>query len=412
MRILHILDHSVPLHSGYSFRTLAILREQRALGWETCHLTSPKQGVSASDEETVDGLTFYRTAMPLVRLPALPGASEIAQMRATARRIREAVDRTRPDLLHAHSPALTAIPAAWVGRQTGLPVVYEVRAFWEDGSVEHGTSKAGGLRYRMTRALETFALKRVDAITTICEGLRRDIAARGIPIAKLTVIPNAVDPQDFLPGGIPDQDLKQALGLAGTSVIGYIGSFYAYEGLSTLLAAMPVILRESPQVRLLLAGGGPEDAALRRQAAELQLSDKIVFTGRVPHAEIQRYYDLIDLLVYPRLASRLTDLVTPMKPLEAMAMEKLFVASDVGGHRELLPRGVSGRLFRAGDPADLARGVLEILAAPERWPALRREGRDYVLRERTWSGSVERYRAVYERCLDGHRSVRGPAGKA
>lgn len=401
MRILHILDHSIPLHSGYTFRTLAILRAQRALGWETSHLTGPKQGVSTSLQETVDGLTFYRTPMTRGVFSSLPSMSELELMRAMTRRIREVVDVARPDLLHAHSPALNAIPALWAARRTGLPVVYEVRAFWEDASVEHGTSSAGDLRYKLTRGLETYALQRANAVTTICEGLRSDMLARDVPSSKVTVIPNGVDVSDFSPGGVADESLKRRLGLEGNTVIGYIGSFYAYEGLSLLLEALPKIIERAPLVRLLLAGGGPQEAALKKQVAALGLTDKVVFAGRVPHSDVNRYYDLIDLLVYPRLSSRLTDLVTPMKPLEAMAMEKLFIASDVGGHRELVPDGVSGRLFRAGDAADLAQSALRLLDDRTHWAAMRQEGRDYVVRERNWSSSVERYRNVYETCLGG-----------
>src|SRR5690349_13295518 len=141
MRILHVLDHSVPLHSGYTFRTLAILREQRRLGWETFHVTSPKQGPCGADEETVDGLQFYRTVSEARWLDSVPFLSELALMRSTAQRVYELAQRLRPDVLHAHSPVLNALPALWVGRRLGIPVVYEVRAFWEDAGVDHGTMR-------------------------------------------------------------------------------------------------------------------------------------------------------------------------------------------------------------------------------------------------------------------------------
>src|SRR5437868_4703994 len=180
MRVLHILDHSVPLHSGYAFRTLAILKEQRALGWETFHVTGPKQGASAIREERVDGWDFYRTPAAPGVLDRVRGLAEIKLMRDLASRIEEIARRVRPNILHAHSPVLNAIPALRVGRRLGIPVVYEVRASWEDAAVDHGTALPGGLRYRLSRGLETWALKRVDAITTICEGLRGEIVARGI----------------------------------------------------------------------------------------------------------------------------------------------------------------------------------------------------------------------------------------
>lgn len=395
MRILHVFDHSIPLHSGYTFRSRAILRHQHALGWETAHLTSPRHTHDGPAVETVDGLTFHRTPKPW--LNDVPGLGELALMRATARRLCALVPEIRPDIIHAHSPVLNAIPALKAGRRFNLPVVYEVRAFWEDAAVSHGNGRANGPRYALTRWLETRALKRADAVTTICEGLRGDIIGRGIPADKVTVIPNAVDTDDFTGGGDPDPALAADLGLAGRTVIGFIGSFYGYEGLHLLLAAMPEILAKAPDTCLLLVGGGPEDANLRAQAANLNLDGSVIFTGRVPHTDVQRYYDLVDLFVYPRINIRLTDLVTPLKPLEAMAQNKIVVASNIGGHRELIEDGVTGTLFRPDDPVDLAHTVLDVTAHRDSWPALRKRARAYVETERNWAASVARYKPVYAR---------------
>jgi PEP-CTERM/exosortase A-associated glycosyltransferase len=397
MRILHILDHSIPLHSGYTFRTAAILREQRALGWETFHLTSEKQINCDVLEEEVDGLHFYRTPKHTCVLSRLPGLSQVAVMQNLAHRLREVIAIVKPDILHAHSPVLTALPALRVGHALGLPVVYEVRAFWEDAAADHGTAKEGSMRYRLTRAMETYAFKHVDAVTTICEGLRSDIVARGIPSANVTVIPNAVDIEKFSVGGAPDEMLKAQLCLAGARVLGFIGSFYAYEGLDLLLTAFPRILDQAPDVRVLLVGGGPQEEALKQQSRQLGIADKIVFTGRVPHSEVNRYYDLVDVLVYPRHSMRLTELVTPLKPLEAMAQGRLFVASDVGGHRELIRDGETGVLFKAGSPQDLTSKVLDLLDTPDRWPAMKAAGRRFVETERNWKVSVAHYRDVYSR---------------
>ncbi|MDB5920270.1 MAG: glycosyltransferase, exosortase system-associated, partial [Massilia sp.] len=395
MRILHILDHSIPLHSGYTFRTRSILREQQALGWETFHVTGSKHHAGDGRDESVDGLHFYRTPLDtsvMTRLPLLKQKKVIDGLTA---RLEQIVPAIKPDVLHAHSPCLNAIAALRAGKKFGIPVVYEVRAFWEDAAVDHGTSSEFGLRYRATRALETYAFRQADAITTICEGLRKDIVARGIPAHKVTVIPNAVDIDKFAVGGLPDLDLKRKLGLQDKRLIGFIGSFYAYEGLDILLRALPLMLVRQPELRVLLVGGGHEDAKLKQLAADLQIADKVVFTGRVPHEQVQQYYDLLDVMVYPRLSMRLTELVTPLKPLEAMAQGRLLAASDVGGHRELIEDGKTGVLFRAGDPQSLADKVGALLAEPERWPALRAAGRRFVENERNWQASVARYQAVY-----------------
>lgn len=413
VRVLHIFDHSIPLHSGYSFRSMAIVRGQRKMGWETFHLTSAKHTEAAGyvgEQETVDGLDFYRTSAPQGALAKLPVFNQWAVIDATVRRLRTLIPQLQPDLLHAHSPALNGEAAVRAGREFGIPVVYEVRAFWEDAAVDHGTSTEWGLRYRLTRALETRVLKRADAVVTICEGLRNEIAGRGIDAAKIGVVPNAVDAEQFQFAAEEDPALRQSLGLEGKTVIGFVGSFYAYEGLDLLVRALPAILEVRSESRLLLVGGGPQEQNLKALVNTLGLESKVLFVGRVPHAEVRRYYDLIDVLAYPRLPMRLTDLVTPLKPLEAMAQGKLLVASDVGGHRELIEHGRTGSLFRAGDAQALARAVIELLQHSDWWPDRRTAGRSFVERERNWTGSVARYQDIYGRALG--RSFAGSTQRA
>ncbi len=399
MRILHIFDHSLPLHSGYTFRSANILREQRKLGWETMHLTSPKQVNCTVMEEEADGLHFYRTPQPTGLASRLPVLNQWSLMQATERRLLELARHLKPDLLHAHSPVLNAFPALHVGRRLGIPVVYEIRAFWEDAAVDHGTQTEWGLRYRLTRAMETRAVRQADQVVTICQGLRGDLIERGIPADKIGVVPNAVDAEAFTLGGAADPALKSRLGLDGARVIGFIGSFYAYEGLDLLLEALPAMLARAPDIRCLLVGGGPQEQRLRALAAELDIADKVIFAGRVPHGEVSRYYDLIDLLAYPRHPMRLTDLVTPLKPLEAMAQGQLFIASDVGGHKELIEDGRTGVLFRAGDREDLAAKAVATLDLPDQGAALRANGRQFVETVRNWARSVANYKTIYGRAL-------------
>ena len=333
MKILHILDHSIPLHSGYTFRTKAILEQQRKLGWQTSHVTSSKQGVATAPIEEVDGFTFYRSEKPLGLFAKLPILDQWTIVQSLAKRLDEIIPEIKPDILHAHSPALNGLAALKVAKKHKIPLVYECRAFWEDAAVDHGTATEGGLRYRFTKMLETFVFKQADAITTICEGLRSDIVARGIPAEKITVIPNAVDIEHFAYGVEPEQTLRAQLGLQNKTVLGFIGSFYAYEGLPLLLEAFPKILEKQPETRLLLVGGGPQEALIKKKTNELGLEQQVIFTGRIPHDQVQDYYNQVDIFVYPRLSMRLTDLVTPLKPLEAMAQGRLVVASDVGGTR-------------------------------------------------------------------------------
>jgi glycogen(starch) synthase len=394
MRILHVLDHGLPLHSGYTFRTRAIVTAQQARGLEVACLTGPRQGETAADPEIVDGITFHRTAPP----PLAPSPlREWREIKALEARLEALVRDWRPDQLHVHSPVLNALAALAVARRHGLPLLYEIRAFWEDAAVGNGTGREGSPRYRATRALETWAARRADAVAVICEGLRRDLAARGIPAEKILVAPNGVDMSLFGSPLAPDLKLGRRLGLEGADVVGFIGSFYDYEGLDDLVAAMPMLLAKRPDAHLLLVGGGPMEAAVQAQAADSPARERIHFIGRVPHHEVDLYYSLIDILAYPRKAMRLTELVTPLKPLEAMAQRKLVVASNVGGHRELIEDGVTGTLFPAGDPAALADALDRLFANRARWDERRDRARRFVERDRNWSSNISRYMPAYQR---------------
>jgi len=403
VKILHVLDHSIPLQSGYTFRTRAILREQRRRGWETAQVTSVKHVRPGPPEEEVDGLWFYRTTARGAVGSRIPGLRELAGIRRLEQRIEEVLACEHPDILHAHSPSLNGAAALRVARRHGLPLVYECRAFWEDAAVDHGTAREGGLRYRLTRAHETRVFLGADSVTCICEGLRADIVGRGVAPEKVTVIPNAVDTDAFSVERRREPALAMELGLGDHPVIGFIGSFYAYEGLGLALDALVRLRSRLPHLRLLLVGGGPQEANLKARAAQLGLGGAVVFTGRVPHSEVGRYYDLVDAFVYPRLSMRLTDLVTPLKPLEAMAQGRLVVASDVGGHRELIRDGETGVLFRAGDADALADAVFALFASRERWAGLQAAGRRFVEQDRNWAASVARYEPVYRRLLEARR---------
>ena len=394
MRILHVLDHSLPLHSGYTFRTRAIMKAQAAHGWAVRGVTGVRHK-GGPESETVDGLDFDRTP-PIA--PARSPFKELNEIAALARAVDEAVVRFRPDILHAHSPVLDALAALRVAKRLRLPLLYEIRAFWEDAAVGNGTGREGSPRYRATKMLETWAVNRADAVAVICDGLKGDLVARGIRADKIMVSPNGVDLELFGAPPPPDEKLRAELGLGG-NVVGFIGSFYDYEGLDDLIAAMPLLLGKQPEAQLLLVGGGPREAALKAQVDASPARDRIVFTGRVPHDQVERYYGLIDVLAYPRKKMRLTDLVTPLKPLEAMAQGRLVAASDVGGHRELIEDGVTGSLFAPDSPQACADALAALFAERETWDARRATARAFVAAERDWAKNVARYEPVYQRLL-------------
>ena len=399
-RILHVLDHSLPLHSGYTFRTRAILKAQEAHGLEVRGITGQRHNLEAAvtgPQEEADGLIFYRT-------PGTPSGPaplrEMDEIEALTAAIHALAQDWRPDIIHAHSPALGGAAAERAARALGIPFVYEIRAFWEDAAVGNLSGTEGNLKYRLTRALETRVAKGADALFTICHGLKNDLAARGIPANRIRVMPNGVDLGLF--GDPPPRDdaLAGALGIMpGAPVIGYIGSFYAYEGVDDLIAAMPLLRQSHPVARLLLVGAGPMEPAWRAAAAALPEPEAVIFTGRVPHTAVERYYSLVDVLAYPRKGQRLTELVTPLKPLEAMAQRRLVAASSVGGHRELITDGDTGTLFAPDDPAACAAALARLLDDRAGWDAMKTRAVAHVRNRHDWAENARNYLSVYHLLL-------------
>jgi len=400
LKVLHILDHSLPLHSGYTFRSHSILKAQVKFGWKPVALTSPKHEASwrhASDPvESVDQILYYRTGASTQG--KVPFESEIRLMLKLGRRIEAVAREEKPDLLHAHSPWLNAVPTLRVGRKLKIPVVYEIRAFWEDAAVDHRTYSERSLKYWFVKHTETWVCRQVDQLAVLCQGVRQDIVSRAIPEAKVTVVYNGIDLDDFMPSE-PDTEYGQQWKLRGKRVIGFIGSFYRYEGLDLLIDAFALLTKDRQDLVLLLVGGGEMEPELRGQIERLGLQQKVLLPGRISHSRISGVYALMDVLCYPRYSMRLTELVTPLKPLECMAMRKPLVASNIGGHRELITDGQTGILFAPGDTLALTAALKRVLDDPELRSRLANRGCEWVRQSHPWEKTASAYRNVYSKAL-------------
>lgn len=402
MRVLHVLDHSLPIQSGYTFRTLKLLQQQHLMGIETYQLTGIKQGHSDTTMDLIQDMRFYRSPLPNKVMLKLPVIKQWLAVRSLRQRFEAVVQEVKPDLIHVHSPVLNGLAVLKVARRLQLPVVYEIRAFWEDAAVDHGTHKAFGLRYRLSRWLESYIIKRAQHVTTICEGLKSDLLNRGLTQEHITVVPNAVD-KELLTGRksidhTRIESLEHEFDLKNKFVLGFIGSFYAYEGLDILLEAVKSLKNRLPQLRVLLIGGGPEEARLGKLIHDLQLQNHVMMVGRVPHEEVAQYYQLFDFCVFPRKKMRLTELVTPLKPLEAMAHGVPVLASKVGGHYELIDDKVTGFLFEADSVVACAQAIYDVVQNSKPMEVIYK-AKNYILEERNWQTSTENYRKVYEKAL-------------
>lgn len=409
MRVLHILHRSAPGTHGYAVRSQEILTKQMERGLDVAVVTSPSQApagkLDSDRSEIIRGIRYYRSCGKLLPPHAevydpspLKSSLRVLQNVSLLRMTLRLSGSLVPDVIHAHSPFTCGIIGDTVGRLRGIPVVYEMRGIWEDShSGRYGLSQKS-LRYRTVRTLETIALRQADHCVVIADALRQEVESRGVPSTRITVVPNGVDCRRFV-GGPADPALALSLGLQNSLVMGYIGYFFQYEGLDLLFQSFAVLAPEFPELKLLLVGDGELMGSLRKMAEEGGLKNRVVFTGRVSHMEILAYYRLFDLLVLPRRLGRESALVTPLKPLEIMAMGKPLVASDVGGHREIVKQGVNGLLFESDNLESLVqtcRAVLKDLSLREE---LGGRARKWVEANRDWNVLVDKYLDLYEKLI-------------
>ncbi|GAA4235653.1 hypothetical protein GCM10022254_43350 [Actinomadura meridiana] len=393
--VLMFVTNALPsTNAGYTVRTHRLALAQREMGFDTQVVTRLgyplNQGVGdARARVDVDDVPYHRL------LPWLPPSDPLRVVEKSADLAERLVAEVRPAVLHAVSNHLNAAVALELGRRHGLPVVYEVRGFLEDSWLSRDPARRESDDfYRLTRELETRRMCEADAVVTLGAAMRTEIASRGVPEEKIVTVPNGVDESFLTP--LPDPgDLRKRLGIEdGPMVVGLTSSFYGYEGIDTLIDAA-ALLRErgGPPVTLLLVGDGPERGALERRAAERGVP--AVFTGRVPMGSVRQYHAVLDVFAVPRRADRVCQLVTPLKPIEAMAGGIPVIASDVRALREIVESGVTGTLTLPEDPEAWANCLEDLAYSPERRAKIGRSAREWVRAERTWRAVADGYRTAF-----------------
>lgn len=317
---------------------------------------------------------------------------------ATATGLARVIDESGSGVLISTTPYLTAATALAVARSRKRKMIYEVRGFLEETWVSRaGVGAETSELYQRWRDAETRIMRNADAVVTLSDGMRDEIVARGVPADRVFVVPNGVDVSNFTPQA-PDSALRAQLGIPdGIPVIGYIGSLVQYEGIPDLVRAAALLRDQGVDFRLLIVGSGADAGRISSAIQEANLGSLVVMPGRVPHAEVRRYHSLIDLFVVPRTADRVCQLVTPLKPYEAMAMGRCVVASDVAAIRQVVREGETGRLTTPESPVDLARVLRELIEAPEQRLALGERARVWVHRERNWEAIGAIYADVVRR---------------
>ncbi len=388
-RVLNILAFSLPYTSvGYATRSHGLAIGIRNAGWEVRPYTRPGfpydfkaelEGQDLPSADDIDGLP-YRRIFDFSR----KGMSEVEYMLAAIAHYERVIREEEPEIVHAASNYVTALPALIAARTLGVPFVYEVRGFWEvtrssrDDSFEH-TAK-----YRYMQLFEGLTARHADHVITITTAMKEELMERGVPQDNISIAYNSVDPARFVPREAR-RELADALGIPpGVPVIGYVGSFVDYEGLDDLVTACSGLQQAGRDFRLLLVGDGEVFDSLTQQVEASGLQDKTIMTGRVPHELVEDYYSLIDIAPFPRKPWEVCELVSPLKPYEAMALEKAVVVSGTRALREIVTHGENGLVFEKGDVADLTSALEQLLLSHSRRSRLGQDARLWISQERSW----------------------------
>lgn len=406
--VLSVLSQSLPIRSGgYATRSHGILTALAVRGWTMQAVTrlgfpydrwKPTDQRIVPEADVVDGITYHRLLEPGVRVyPQYPLKSYIDRFE---RGVASTARQCRAELIHASSFYVTGMAGLTAARRLGLPFVYEMRGLEELMKISRDPRFEGSDRHHFLSRLETGLAREADAVFVITEALGREMVERGVDPDRVVVVPNGVHPDEFRPRA-RDRELEAELQLKGKTVIGYVGGLVDYEGLDVLLEAVAGLKQTRDDVHVIIVGDGASQRAVHEKAAQLRVGDVVTFTGRVPHDQVSRYLSLIDIAPFPRLPLPVCELISPIKPFESMAMEKAIVVSDVAALTEFVEDGMTGRVFRKGDPSDLRRVLEQLIDKPQLRRDLGRAARDWVVSERDWASITatveETYRSILNR---------------
>ena len=408
-RVVYVLHNSLPYSSGgYATRTQGFATALSAANLDIAALTRPGFPLDTKTElvgkplaatDTVGPVTYHRLFDPA--RTELSGQHYIAQ---AADAVEGAVRELKPELVMAASNHVAAMPALIAARRLGLPFIYEVRGFWEVTRLSRQPSFAKWQSYRDLVLLEAAVCKHADWIFTLTGAMRDELVARGSDRARITLLPNSCNIEDFVPRGRAIA-LAERLGIADdVPIIGYIGTFVDYEGLDDLVRACGVLRQRGLDFRLLLVGNentsgsgtGPITALIKKTAARTGLADRLIMPGRVPHDEVQDYYSLVDIVTFPRKPWPVCEMVSPIKPLEAMALEKAVIVSSVNALKEMVIDGRTGLVYEKGNDLELVAALERLLRDPELRRRLGQSARNWVSENRTWAKTAATAIAVME----------------
>lgn len=406
-RLAYVLHNSLPYSSGgYATRSQGVAKGLVERGRDVVCVTRPgfpldvSPGLAPVDMpivDHVDGVPYQR-----VIEPRRVGIPEYQYVIKAMHSMENELRKLHPSYVQAASNYVTALPALVAARRLGIPFFYEVRGLWEITRMSRDQQFAESVSFDVQRHIEATVAREADHVFTLTEPMREELIARGVEPDRITLLPNSVDARRFT-ARARDEQLSTQLGIPpGVPVIGYIGTFVVYEGLEDLAAACAQLHLAGRDFRLLLVGNenasglerGPISAEILRIAEEAGFASKLIMPGRIPHEQVEAYYSLIDICPFPRKPWPVCEMVSPMKPLEALAMKKAVIVSSVRALVEMIQHGQTGLVFAKGDVSSLADAIATLMSDPALRTALGDAGREWVLHERSWAQVADRVEEV------------------
>ena len=389
MKILHILYQSTPNVAGSSIRSRDIIDAQLAEGLTPVVITSPFQEplLEGAKDEVIDGIKYYRTFSGMNNeLVSEKKTSFFTQIRKLLRiflftySIYRISKSEKIDILHAHAMFFCALPAKIVSIFLNLPLLYEIRSLWEERY--KGYSMLNKIIFSSLTFFETIAMASSNEIIAINHSLKQTLQSRFLlKDKKIHVVENAVNLNRINVKKV-NRDVK---------VFAYIGTISPIEGLDLLTKTFVKLHEKGLKNKLVIYGDGIMLSKLRN----LTKGDNLIeYRGVFKQDQIAEVYSEVDIIINPRKKSFLSDTVTPLKPLEAMGFEKLIMASNVGGMREIIKDRETGILFQSDSEDAIKLAVLDIIKNKNTINMIENAKR-YVEQNRSWQYNAIKYKKIY-----------------
>jgi len=409
VRVLHVIYQSLPIIGGYTTRAKYLFEAQAASGQRVTVLTSPSQGIDAEDQE-ITGIKYLRSHyVRWEKQIVFLGGKQLVFGRAINCKLKKLIKGGEFNVIHAHTPFTVALPALKIASKLHIPFVYEKRNLWEESARARNKLSGRWPIYQLAKYMDRWVTHRADMVITITETLRQHTIKMGVAPEKVIVVGNGVDVDTFTPR-IPDPALLERCLQGGSFIIGYVGSFFKFEGLPLLLKSFAEVVKVHSGARLVLVGDGEDRKNIEILCRQLGIEDRCLLAGKVLHNKVMDYYSVMDVLVYPRYRSKLTDMISPLKPLESMAMAKAVVVSDVGGMRALVEHGKNGLFFDAGSKDSLSAILKKFVIQPNKAKELGNQARSYVSEHRQWRKIAKKYEDAYKKILPNYFHSSAKAG--